>query len=233
MSDNPENLRARLEMGEAAGRAYHEIRSRIMTGRLAPGAALPERELCVSVGVSRTPVREALRRLNAEGLVSLKVNRTAYVTEIDAAEIDEMFTIGALLGAYAARLAAERASEGHLAALRAVVGRLEEALAKDDTELRQAFAREGREFDLVLREATASPRLQKLIVLTLSAPVLPLLMGRLPRSFLELAVRLQRRICEAMESRDPEAAGEAMRAYSEAGREAALATFDDVKRAMS
>ncbi|MFI2212461.1 GntR family transcriptional regulator [Streptomyces sp. NPDC020141] len=92
----------------AAERAYEQLRSEILDGALAPGAPLLEVEQSERLGVSRTPVREALRRLGAEGLVEPSGKRGLVVTQIDHHDLRSLFELRACLESQAAQLAAVR-----------------------------------------------------------------------------------------------------------------------------
>jgi DNA-binding GntR family transcriptional regulator len=93
------------------------LRASIVNGRLAPGARLIERELIGMMGVSRTVIREALRQLEAEGLVDVVPNRGAIVRELTVAEARDLYAIRALLEGLAARMFVEKASADEIAAL--------------------------------------------------------------------------------------------------------------------
>jgi DNA-binding GntR family transcriptional regulator len=92
----------------AADHAYRLIRDEILSGRRAGGDWLREGELAESIGVSRTPVREALRRLTAEGLVTYERHRGVQVKGWDIADLDEIFSLRMVLEPWGCRLAAER-----------------------------------------------------------------------------------------------------------------------------
>ena len=101
----------------AADRAYRFIREGILASRWPPGAHLREQELAELSGVSRTPVREALRRLAADGLLQLVPNLGAKVNAWTIQDLDEIFGLRATLESQAAGLAASRAGPQHLAEL--------------------------------------------------------------------------------------------------------------------
>ncbi|MGH3507928.1 MAG: GntR family transcriptional regulator [Nocardioidaceae bacterium] len=92
--------------GHASDQAYRLIRAQILSGERAGGDWLREGDLAESIGVSRTPVREALRRLTAEGLVSYERNRGVQVAAWTAADLDEIFSLRSVLEPWACRLAA-------------------------------------------------------------------------------------------------------------------------------
>jgi DNA-binding GntR family transcriptional regulator len=96
------------------------LRQRIVEGRLAPGAKLNERELAESLNVSRTPLREAIRMLAAEGLVELLPNRGAVVAQMSAQDVADTFEVIAGLEGQSGELAAQRITEPELAEIRAL-----------------------------------------------------------------------------------------------------------------
>lgn len=94
------------------------LRDLIMDGELKAGDKINEAELCLRFGVSRTPLREALKALAAEGLVVLSPNRGAAVAQITEADIDELFPILGALEALAGELACAKITDAEIAALR-------------------------------------------------------------------------------------------------------------------
>jgi DNA-binding GntR family transcriptional regulator len=92
----------------ASDRAYSALREQILDGRLEPGTVLAEVEQSTRLGVSRTPLREALARLGADGLVSAHSGRGVVVTEVSVDRVAELFEVRGALEEQAARLAARR-----------------------------------------------------------------------------------------------------------------------------
>ncbi len=101
----------------ASDRAYRTLLDEIQSGALAPGTVLGEVDQAARLGVSRTPLREALGRLAADGLVTQQSARVTVVTDVDAGDIRELFELRRALEEAAARLAAERADAAAFAAL--------------------------------------------------------------------------------------------------------------------
>jgi DNA-binding GntR family transcriptional regulator len=103
---------------------HHEVavrlRQRIVEGHLAPGAKLNERELSESLHVSRTPLREAIKMLAAEGLVELLHNRGAVVVHMSQQDVADTFEVIAGLEGQSGALAAQRITDGELAEIRAL-----------------------------------------------------------------------------------------------------------------
>ncbi|HST13602.1 MAG TPA: GntR family transcriptional regulator [Gaiellaceae bacterium] len=120
--------------GEAASfadRAYYAIRELIVTLELPPGAVVREPELTERLGIGRTPVREALRRLAQERLVEVFPRRGMFVTKVEVRDLVRLCEVRVALEPEAARLAAERATQADLAELRAVLAELDGRRKRD------------------------------------------------------------------------------------------------------
>ncbi len=155
-------------MSKASDRAYRRIREGIVGGEWAPGAPLREEELAALCGVSRTPVREALRRLEAEYLLRRTDGARSFVADWTADDVAEMFALRALLEGHAAARAALRIDADGLNALEqlnAVVGKAAET---GDAE---AFLAANRGFHTKLLQAAQSPRLAAMLTALVEQPV--------------------------------------------------------------
>jgi DNA-binding GntR family transcriptional regulator len=98
----------------------HQIRDMVIDGTLAPGERVPEQTLSNRFGVSRTPLREAIKTLASEGILELLPNRGARVAKLTLVEIDELFQVMAALEALSGELAASNATEQDLTEIRAL-----------------------------------------------------------------------------------------------------------------
>jgi DNA-binding GntR family transcriptional regulator len=110
------------------------LREQIFTKKLASGSWLDEQSLADQFGISRTPMREAIKVLASEGLVTIKMRRGAYVTEVARKDLEQIFTILSLLEGQAAKEAAVKATEAELNLLDDLHHRLEKAAADRDIE---------------------------------------------------------------------------------------------------
>jgi len=119
---------APIRFATKAEAVYGEIRRRILTGVLEPGAPINQDALAPELGVSVTPVREAVRRLEAEGLVRFEAHKTVIVTPLSRDELRELYDLRLQLDPYAASLAASRATKDELDEIE----RLARAPASDD-----------------------------------------------------------------------------------------------------
>jgi DNA-binding GntR family transcriptional regulator len=115
-----------------ADRAYEQLRAYVVEGTIPPGTRLVEHRLTESLGVSRTPLREALRRLEQDGLIERQPGGGMRVTELTIRDLKEIMGIRAALEGYCARLAAEQITESEMAALQLAHADAAEAMARGD-----------------------------------------------------------------------------------------------------
>jgi phosphonate utilization transcriptional regulator len=130
-ADHPITL---MQAHSLPGLVQRELERMILAGDLAAGAKLREAEVAAMLGVSRGPVREAFRALEASGLVRLEKNRGVFVREIDIEEADQIFELRAVLDEFAGRRAAQRTTPAQAGELRALVERMETAVTRRDVD---------------------------------------------------------------------------------------------------
>ena len=195
-----------------------QLRVRIFAHELAPGTWIDEQTLAKEFGISRTPLREAIKVLAAEGLITMKLRRGAYVTEVNRGDLEQIFTILSLLEGQAAKEAATKAQEKDLNELDDMHLRLEKAAA--DRNLEQFFEVNVRFHERIIAIAN-NPWLTDVIadlrkVLKLQRKDALSRTGRLQSSLSE-----HREILKALLKRDTIAAEQAMRTHLARGLEAA------------
>ena len=105
--------------------AYRQVRDRILSGELQPGAVIQQRELASRIGISTTPLREALRRLKSEGLVELDAHRDARISPLRGEEARDLLEMRKSLDPLAAGLAAQRRTNADIQAIRAALALIE------------------------------------------------------------------------------------------------------------
>jgi len=192
------------------------LRQQIFSRALEPGAWIDEQKLALQYGISRTPLREALKVLAVEGLVTMKVRRGAYVTEMSQTDVAQVYHLMGLLESDAAGLVASQASAAQIADLQALHDRLE-----SEVDQRDAFFATNEQFHLQLL-ALAGNRWSAQIVMDLRKVMklnrhLSLFrQGRLAESLAE-----HRAVMAAIQARDAAAAARLMRAHFDNGLEAA------------
>lgn len=140
----------------ASERAYRQLRGEILEGLLAPGTGLLEVEQSARIGVSRTPLRAAIARLIADGLVAGRPGRGFMVTEMSVDSIGELYEVRRALEEHAARIAAERRDPAVFEALRAQFLTAPQLLQHGDAGLRRYYELID-EFDLALDAAVENP----------------------------------------------------------------------------
>lgn len=110
------------------GKVYDYLKTAILSGRLNPGEKLTEEHLAKTIGVSRTPVREALHKLESEGLIKPRKKRGFFVSGDSKEEVEELFEIRSVLEGYALRVVSERISDQLLERLNGFIKKAEKAL---------------------------------------------------------------------------------------------------------
>jgi DNA-binding GntR family transcriptional regulator len=149
------DLLLRPERPRLADRAYSELRTHLIEGKLPPGTRLIEQTLTSVLGISRTPLREALWRLEQDGLVERRDGGGLYVTELTQDEFDELMGMRAVVEGFCARLAAERLTDAELAEIAAAHEDANLAHERNDLE---RLAEAGTHFHDAINAASRSPR---------------------------------------------------------------------------
>jgi DNA-binding GntR family transcriptional regulator len=139
-----------LSLGE---RAYRRLRDSIVQGMLPAGRKISERSLANELGISAQPVREALRRLEQDGMVVTLPRRGTVVAEVGPAQLGELGRIRAALEGVACALAAERMEAGDLAAIAAILPRMKAGTEAADTE---ALDEANEAFHAIIHRATGN-----------------------------------------------------------------------------
>jgi len=189
---------------------YRHLKDLLLSGRFAPGERLSEPLLAQDLGVSRTPVREALMRLAEEGLVELVPGKGARVRAFTPEEVEEVYRVRALLEGEAAREAALRATPWELEELSGLLRAIDEAPEEDYPEQ----MRRDLEFHRALVRLSGNRTLYRLYEDLLAT--LALARSALPTLSQEERTRAEHRaILEALSHRDPEGARRAVEAHIE------------------
>jgi DNA-binding GntR family transcriptional regulator len=148
-------------LSSAGERAYELIRTSIIDGTLRQGEHVREEKFAADVGVSRTPVREALRRLHAEGLVAFEAHRGARVVSWSDQAVDEIFALRAMVEGHAARWAAGRSAPETIERLTQLSDQMRAAAAGGSARLRELTTLNN-EYHGLIAEAGGGPQLETL-----------------------------------------------------------------------
>jgi DNA-binding GntR family transcriptional regulator len=157
-------------MSRASDHAYAAIRGMILSGQLAPGAQVSEEALAQTCGVSRTPVRDALRRLESELFIRRSGSQRSFVAEWSLDDLEDAFELRAMLEGLAARRAAMRITALQLEQLRAHNRHILEAVSAEAANVAQ-FLEHNRRFHEIVLEAAGSSRLSSMLGLLIEQPV--------------------------------------------------------------
>ena len=192
------------------------VRQRIFSRELAPGSWIDELKLAEEYGISRTPLREALKVLATEGLVTMKVRRGAYVTEVSERDLADVYHLLSLLESDAAGVVATQATEAQLQELKTLHSELEKAVAN-----RERFFQINETFHMRLLEIANNRWRDQMVadlrkVMKLNRHNSLLKNGRIEESLAE-----HRAIMAALAARDAEATVQRMREHFRNGLEAA------------
>ncbi|MFY9323791.1 MAG: GntR family transcriptional regulator [Syntrophomonadaceae bacterium] len=191
---------------------FDALREAIINGTLKPRERLMEIQLAEELGVSRTPIREALRKLELEGFIVMVPRKGAYVADISFKDIADVFEIRAALEALAAGLAAERITDEELEEMERLVAEKAEAISgydmdrliRVDTLFHDAIYKASRNQRLTNIINNLREQIQRYRTTSLAYP------GRMKRSLEE-----HRGIVEAIQSRDPQIAQQVAREHIE------------------
>ena len=204
-----------------APRALYEevaelLRQRIYRRELEPGSWIDELKIAEEYGISRTPLREALKVLAAEGLVTMKVRRGAYVTEMSREDVRQVYHLLGLLESDAAAQVAAHATDLQRAELQRLHDRLEKQVRQRD-----AFFAANEQFHRALLDTAGNRWAAQVVtdlrkVMKLNRHHSLFKQGRLADSLAE-----HRALMQAIDAHDGEAARRLMRAHFDSGLEAA------------
>ena len=204
-----------------APRALYEevaelLRQRIFARELEAGSWIDELRIAEALGISRTPLREALKVLAAEGLVTMKVRRGAYVTEVSEKDLRDVYHLLALLESDAARVVAASANQAQMEQIQALQKELEEAVA-----YRDRFFAINEAFHMFLLQIADNRWRDQMVadlrkVMKLNRQHSLLKEGRLEQSLAE-----HKEIVQALLSRQPELAAQKMSIHFMNGLQAA------------
>jgi DNA-binding GntR family transcriptional regulator len=186
------------------------LRQAILEGRFQPGDRLYEQKLCDMMGVSRTSIREALRQLESEGIVTIIANRGPVVTEVTLQAAEDIYQVRELLEGLAADLFARRADDKAIKALEAAVSNLEKCIQRKD--FGALLKRKNEFYDILLGgcgNQVVHTLLNSLLARVSVLRGISLSRAERPRQSLTEI----KKIMKAIKNRDPEAAYEASKEH--------------------
>lgn len=182
--------------------AYDKIRQFVLSGRAEPGQQLTEEQLARISGVSRTPVREAVRRLENELLIVRNDSKRLFVADWSADDIDEMFVLRGMLEGHAASRAARNVTVWQLEEMARISDILDAAVNANPPDV-AAFLVQNRRFHDITLEAACSPRLSAMLPMLIEQPVVSRTARQYRGDELLQSARDHRELIAAFTARDP------------------------------
>jgi DNA-binding GntR family transcriptional regulator len=197
------------------------LRALILTGAYGPDERLVEEQLAERLGVSRTPVRQALTMLEAEGLVEIAPNRGATVCSFSIEDVWDIYDLRAVLEGHAARRAAGKITPGELAIMRELTGEMEGLAGRfeDHEEEIRTLVGLNQEFHGIIVEASRNRRLHRLINRTVEIPLMFKAFFWYTPHERVISNHYHRQILEALEKGDADRAEIIMREHVYEGRD--------------
>ena len=206
----------------AADRVYHIIKQRILNGGYAAGSYVREAAIGEELDYSRTPIREALRRLESDGWVEAIPHHGARVVGWTQHDVEEVFELRVLLEPQVVRRAAKRIGEAELIVLWNFADQMEKLCQQDDERAIDEIAVLNNQFHAELVTTADSPRLQRLLETIVQVPVSRRSFHHYTREELLCSMQHHREIIRALQHRDGEWAAAIMRAHILAARAAQM-----------
>ena len=211
-------------MSTASAKAYDFIRAAVLQGRFPPGMRLKEEELTELCRMSRTPVREALRRLSIEGLVVATPHQGAQVASMGEEELAEIYALRAMIESHAAARAATRISPADLVRLKVLASEMEAVVeeARGGDDLHARFTPANSEFHQIIIDSADSPRLATMGSLVVETPLIFRTLTRYSQAELKRSMHHHRELIDAFERRDENWARSVMRSHIHAAAHAVM-----------
>lgn len=204
-------------MSQASDKAYQQLKQQIQNGQLQPGDRLVERTICAQLKMSRTPVREALRMLTMEGLVTNRPNRGMVVSQLSEEEIEEIFEFGMVLEAYIASLAARKAPPEAISEMKAIVDEMSNLSLSKASDMR-AYVELDRLLHIQIAAGAGNKMLAAMLSQAMNGRVLSQAFSRYSPEDCELSLQQHKVILRAIECGDSDWASSAMRTHILTGR---------------
>jgi DNA-binding GntR family transcriptional regulator len=201
----------------ATEHAYHIIRSDILTGKLAEGERLTETRLSEDLGLSRTPIREAIGRLTLEGFIERQKGYTTRVAFFPQDEAEQVYEIRRLIECYSVDRAARLATEEDIAELRRIHTAMKEDTPPRDKAAYQRLTEANEAFHRAIVNAARSPRLTALMTTALDVSMVVRTYSMFSDKDLMRSLNHHDEIIQAIEARAPKWASSIMSAHLLAG----------------
>jgi DNA-binding GntR family transcriptional regulator len=209
--------------------AYEALRKAIIEGEFRPGERIIEQRVAADLGLSRTPVREAVRMLTADGLVIAARHRGAIVRPLERADVLDLYELRARLESYAAELASGRAQEADLTEIDAGICDFTAAMGREDLgvlDKTRLYSQANRRVHTAIIEASGHARLGHILASTIDAPLVFEAFREFSQAELERSNNFHKMIRDRIAAGEPARAAALMYEHIMEGRDRILASLD-------
>lgn len=212
-------------MAGAVEKAYRAIRDGIVSGAYRPGSHLTAQDLATTTGISRTPVREAMRRLHAEGLITFIPHRGAFVAHMDDRDITKIYDLRVALEGYAAEAAAVEARDEDVAELERLARAMAALVEAGKPQAIDELAQLNDAFHKLIVRMAANPRLEVALASVVEMPLVLRTFRRYGLEEMRRSASQHLELAAAIGARDGAWARSVMTSHILAGRNALLSAF--------
>ena len=214
---------AKLTRDTLNQRVYARLRDMIMNGELGIGKQIEERVLAEEMGVSRTPLREAIGQLSTDGIIEYRPYRGNFVRSFTAKQVNDLYMVRKALESLAIRLAIPKLSQEHIEQIRGILDDVEMALERDDLD---AFSEADHRFHNAIITITGNETLQEsLDRLSAQIQIVRNIANRDPEVVRRTNIE-RPRILAALESRDADTAAALMEAHIDGVRQSVVSLIE-------
>jgi len=215
-------------MAAAVEKAYQAIREGIVSGAYPPGSHLTAQDLAAASGLSRTPVREAMRRLHTEGLISFIPHRGAFVAQMEPRDIQKIYDLRLVLEGFAAEAAATEATDAQISELERLATEMADAVEQGGDKWVEQITRINNSFHKLIVTAAANPRLEVALASIVEVPLVLRTFRRYSLDDMRRSSAQHKELVEAIRARDGAWARSVMTSHIHAARTALLRSIAEM-----
>ena len=215
-------------MAAAVEKAYQAIREGIVSGAYPPGSHLTAQDLAAASGLSRTPVREAMRRLHTEGLISFIPHRGAFVAQMEQRDIQKIYDLRLVLEGFAAEAAATEATDAQISELDRLATEMADAVEQGGEKWVEQITRINNSFHKLIVTAAANPRLEVALASIVEVPLVLRTFRRYSLDDMRRSTAQHKELVQAIRARDGAWARSVMTSHIHAARTALLRSIAEM-----
>jgi len=215
-------------MAAAVEKAYQAIREGIVSGAYPPGSHLTAQDLAAASGLSRTPVREAMRRLHTEGLISFIPHRGAFVAQMEQRDIQKIYDLRLVLEGFAAEAAATEATDAQISELDRLAAEMADAVEQGGEKWVEQITRINNSFHKLIVTAAANPRLEVALASIVEVPLVLRTFRRYSLDDMRRSTAQHKELVQAIRARDGAWARSVMTSHIHAARTALLRSIAEM-----